>query len=53
MASDQDADKKLLDFGLGSVTWWGYSPSEDLSKNVEKKGSYAVTRPYYILRLLT
>ena len=53
MAGDQDADKKLLDFGLGSVTWWGYSPSEDLSKAVDKKGLYAVIRPYNILRLLS
>ena len=38
MANDKDADKRLLEFGLGSVTWWGYSSSCDLSSFVEKTG---------------
>ena len=38
MANDKDADKRLLEFGLGSVTWWGYSSSCDLSSFVEKPG---------------
>ena len=37
MANEQEADKKLLEFGLGSVTWWGYSQSSDLSSFTDKK----------------
>ncbi len=27
-------DNELLNFGLGNVTWWGYSPSFNLLENV-------------------
>ena len=38
MANEQEADKRLLEFGLGSVTWWGYSSACDLSSLIDKKG---------------
>ena len=40
MANEQEADKRLLEFGLGSVTWWGYSSACDLSSFTDKKGRY-------------
>ena len=40
MSNDKEADKRLLEFGLGSVTWWGYSASCDLSSFVEKNGKF-------------
>ena len=40
MANEQEADKRLLEFGLGSVTWWGYSSACNLSSFTDKKGIY-------------
>ena len=40
MSNDNEADKRLLEFGLGSVTWWGYSSSCDLSHFSDKSGEF-------------
>ena len=40
MSNDSEADRRLLEFGLGSVTWWGYSSSCDLSSFSDKSGKF-------------
>ena len=33
-SKDMDSsDKELLNYGLGNVTWWGYSPSFNILEN--------------------
>ena len=27
------SDRELLNYGLGNVTWWGYSPSFNIIQN--------------------
>ena len=50
MANEQEADKRLLEFGLGSVTWWGYSSACDLSSLIDKKGKSIQYRNNQIIK---
>jgi len=31
-------DKELLNYGLGNVTWWGYSPAFNIIEDTDQPG---------------